>query len=106
MLPKIREIWKETIPKIYEVAHNEPNRNLQDLCDDSCPCNSEGIIMHCYSFIYSTIPLECKTVFAAMMLVHLLPDVRSATNTNKIVLFTDVSINVSLISPLLYILNM
>jgi len=46
-----------------------------------CAC---FIIASYYAFI------ECKAVYATMMLVHLLPDARSATNTTKIMIFTNV----------------
>lgn len=42
------------------------------------------IIASYYAFI------ESKAVYVTMMLVHLLPDARSATNTTKIMIFTNV----------------
>ena len=35
--------------------------------------------------------LECKSVFASMMLVHLLPDTRTAATASRIVVFINVS---------------
>ena len=34
---------------------------------------------------------ECKSVFASMMLVHLLPDTQTAATTSQIVVFINVS---------------
>ena len=34
--------------------------------------------------------LESKALYAVMMLVHLLPDTRTAANTNRIVIFINV----------------
>ena len=36
---------------------------------------------------------ESKALYAVMMLVHLLPDTRTAMNTNRIVTFINVSYN-------------
>ena len=94
MIQKIKEIWRETTPKIYEVAQNERTSNLQELCDDCSTCTSEGMPFVCMRlfFIINIMFLECKAVYATMMLVNLLPDARTATATNstKIVIFTNV----------------
>ena len=94
MIQKIKEIWRETTPKIYEVAQNERTSNLQELCDDCSTCTSEGMPFVCMRlfFIINIMFLEFKAVYATMMLVNLLPDARTATATNstKIVIFTNV----------------
>ena len=47
MITKIREIWKEILPKIFEVAQNEPNSDIQALCEDNSTCTSEGMLCLC-----------------------------------------------------------
>jgi len=94
MIKKIEEKWRETTFKIYEVAQNEHTSNLQELCDNCTTCTSEGMpfVCMCLFFIIIYYFLECKAVYVTMMLVNLLPDARTATatNTTKIVIFTNV----------------
>ena len=52
------------------------------------------IVNHLHACICMICILECKSVFASMMLVHLLPDTRTAATASRIVVFINVSMHV------------
>lgn len=92
MIQLIMEIWEETEPKILEVAKNEQGSALKLLYEESTSCASEGMyvsrnMMHKKVMFFS---IESKALYVVMMLVHLLPDTRTAVNTNRIVTFINV----------------
>ena len=43
IIKDIKEIWLETIPKIFDITKIESNAKLQSLYEESVTCTSEGI---------------------------------------------------------------
>ena len=56
IIKDIKEIWLETIPKIFDVTKNESNTKLKPLYEESITCTSEGMVRY-YNYIVVTWPM-------------------------------------------------
>ena len=93
---RIKEKWEELIPKVFEVAKNDPSSALQDLYADATQCITKGIIVAIIRIvkIMPDISTESKSLLASMMLIYLLADTRTTATPSRIVIFVDVRIHI------------
>ena len=94
IIKDIKEVWSEMVPKIFDVTKNESNAKLKSLYEESILKVWLDTITTQYSYwLYTWHFAECKSLFASMMLVHLLPNTRTAATTSRILVFINVSEN-------------